>query len=68
MTWGGGSVENIDMEQFRQRVRGEVLIKAAKKRVLYDAVVARAREVEQQLRAEQEKALEVTDEQETPAE
>ena len=68
MTWGGGSVENIDMEQFRQQVRGEVLIKAAKRRVLYDAVVARAREVEQQLRAEQEKALEVTDEQEKPTE
>lgn len=56
------------MDQFRQQIRGEVLLKAAKRRVLYDAVVARAREVEQQLRAEQEHALEVTDEQETPAE
>ena len=66
--WGGGDVERVDIEQFKQQMRAQVLLKSHEMQPLYDAVVEAARAEEQRRKAEQEKALEVTDEQETPAE
>lgn len=60
-------MEPLDIEQFKQQVRAQVFIEAEKRRPLYDAVVESAR-AEQQRRNAERDALEVTDEQETPAE
>lgn len=56
-----------DIEQFKQQIRAQVFLEAEKRRPLYDAVVESAR-AEAQRRKEELEALEVTDEQETPAE
>lgn len=61
-------MERVDIEQFKQQMRAQVLLKSHEMRPLYDAVVEAARVEEQRRKEEQEKALEVTDEQETPAE
>lgn len=61
-------MEPIDIEVFKEQVRAQVFLGSQKKLPIYQAVVEAARAEEQRRRAEQEKALEVTDEQETPAE
>lgn len=58
----------MDIEQFKQSIREQVLLESQKKMPRYQAAVEAARAEEQRRNAEQEKALEVTDEQETPAE
>lgn len=59
-------MEPIDIESFKEQVRAQVFLESQKKLPLYQAVVEAARAEEQRRREEQEHALEVTDEQETP--
>lgn len=61
-------MEALDIEQFKQSIREQVLLESQKKMPRYQAAVEAARAEEQRRKEEQEKALEVTDEQETPAE
>ena len=61
-------MEALDIEQFKQSIREQVLLESQKKMPRYQAAVEAARAEEQRRKEEQEKTLEVTDEQETPAE
>lgn len=61
-------MEQIDIEQFKQSIRERVSLESQKKMPRYKAIVEAARAEEQRRKEEQERALEVTDEQETPAE
>ena len=60
-------MEALDLEQFKQSIREQVLIESQKKMPRYQAAVEAAR-LEEKRRIEMQEALEVTDEQETPAE
>lgn len=61
-------MEPVDIEAFKAQIQGQVFMKSHELLPLFNGVVEAARAEEQRRRAEQEHALEVTDEQETPSE